>query len=237
MRVQRSIASWTRFSPNIFWSAARTGAIWSQGCVLDTATNVTEPAVRPAGLRRRRCGIGWKRVRRTWGGHLGEDRLRSWRPCLGRPRPSAKDGARNRPAVPAFLHRSGPRRRSRSRGRAPAARRRRGVSRVRSTDAKDRGLRLRAIADARGLILLVGADVELAEAIGADGVHLPERLRDAAPGLRADRPNGLITLAAHDEGAVAPEARPISTPWWSRRSSPATARRPERRWAWRVCGP
>lgn len=71
-----------------------------------------------------------------------------------------------------------------------------------AADAMDQGLRLRAIADARGLVLLVGADIALAEAIGADGVHLPERLRDAAAALRADKPNGLITLAAHDEGAV-----------------------------------
>lgn len=71
-----------------------------------------------------------------------------------------------------------------------------------ATDARDRGLRLRAIAAARGLILLVGADMDLAEAVGADGVHLPERLRDAAGELRARKPDGLITLAAHDEGAV-----------------------------------
>jgi thiamine-phosphate pyrophosphorylase len=71
-----------------------------------------------------------------------------------------------------------------------------------AADAVERGLRLRAIADARGLILLVGADVELAEAIGADGVHLPERLRARASKLRAAKPEGLITLAAHDRGAV-----------------------------------
>jgi thiamine-phosphate pyrophosphorylase len=71
-----------------------------------------------------------------------------------------------------------------------------------AADAEDQGLRLRAIADARGLILLVGADIVLAEAIGADGVHLPERLRDAAPALRARKPNGLITLVAHDRHAV-----------------------------------
>jgi thiamine-phosphate pyrophosphorylase len=71
-----------------------------------------------------------------------------------------------------------------------------------ATDARDQGLRLRAVADARGLILLVGADIALAEAVGADGVHLPERLRDAAVTLRADKPNGLITVAAHDDGAV-----------------------------------
>jgi thiamine-phosphate pyrophosphorylase len=71
-----------------------------------------------------------------------------------------------------------------------------------AADAEVQGRRLRAIADARGLILLVGADQVLARAIGADGVHLPERLRDSAPSLRAQHPDGLITIAAHDLEAV-----------------------------------
>ncbi len=71
-----------------------------------------------------------------------------------------------------------------------------------AADALERGRRLRAIAKVRGLILLVGADADLAEAIGADGVHLPERLRDQAVALRLRRPSGLITLAAHDRQAV-----------------------------------
>ena len=71
-----------------------------------------------------------------------------------------------------------------------------------AADAEARGRRLRAIADAQGLILLVGADEILADAIGADGVHLPERARASAPALRARRPDGLITVAAHDLNAV-----------------------------------
>jgi len=71
-----------------------------------------------------------------------------------------------------------------------------------AADALEQGRRLRQIADARGLVLLVGADVELAEAIGADGVHLPERLRDQAVTLRKAWPDRLITLAAHDRDAV-----------------------------------
>lgn len=71
-----------------------------------------------------------------------------------------------------------------------------------AADAVDRGLRLRAIADRRSLILLVGADEALAEAIGANGVHLPERTRDLTPGLRARQPDWLITIAAHDRDAV-----------------------------------
>lgn len=69
-------------------------------------------------------------------------------------------------------------------------------------DAVAQGRRLKAIADERGLILLVGADETLADAVGADGVHLPERSGDLASALRARRPNGLITVAAHDLNAV-----------------------------------
>ena len=71
-----------------------------------------------------------------------------------------------------------------------------------AADAVEQGLRLRTITTARGLVLLVGADIALAEALGADGVHLPERLRDQAAALRFEQPAGLITVAAHDRAAV-----------------------------------
>ena len=71
-----------------------------------------------------------------------------------------------------------------------------------AADAVARGLRLRAIANRRGLVLLVGADEALTQAIGTDGVHLPERARASAPLLRAKRPDWLITIAAHDLPAV-----------------------------------
>ncbi|MBY0447891.1 MAG: thiamine phosphate synthase [Hyphomonadaceae bacterium] len=50
----------------------------------------------------------------------------------------------------------------------------------------------------RGLVLLLGADAELARRIGADGVHVPERLwrKGRPPGLR------LITCAAHGPAAL-----------------------------------
>lgn len=64
-------------------------------------------------------------------------------------------------------------------------------------DAVEQGLRLRAIADARGLILLAGAEAALAEAIGADGLHVPERLTGDIPGLSLAQPSWLITAAAH----------------------------------------
>lgn len=69
-------------------------------------------------------------------------------------------------------------------------------------DAVERGRRLRAIADARGLILLAGAHPALAEGIGADGLHMPERLVEDIPRLRAEHGRYLITAAAHDRLAV-----------------------------------
>ncbi len=61
---------------------------------------------------------------------------------------------------------------------------------------------LAAIARGRGLVLLVGADAGLAQACGADGVHLPERLVASAPRLRARWPGVLISGAAHGRLAL-----------------------------------
>lgn len=69
-------------------------------------------------------------------------------------------------------------------------------------DAAAGGRRLRAIASRRGLLLLAGADPDLAEAIKADGLHMPERLCSEIPDLRAARPAWLITVAAHGLAAV-----------------------------------
>lgn len=69
-------------------------------------------------------------------------------------------------------------------------------------DAVEQGRRLRAIADARGLLLLVGAHPGLAEGIRADGLHMPERLAGEIPRLRAEHGRYLITVAAHDLTAV-----------------------------------
>jgi thiamine-phosphate pyrophosphorylase len=61
---------------------------------------------------------------------------------------------------------------------------------------------LRKLTRERGLRLLIGADWRLAAAVGADGVHLPQRLMRLAPGLRRRRPDWIITAAAHDAAAV-----------------------------------
>ena len=66
-----------------------------------------------------------------------------------------------------------------------------------AADADARARRLLAIARARRLKLLIGADVALAQAIGADGVHLPERLAHRALALRRGHPGWIVTSAAH----------------------------------------
>lgn len=65
------------------------------------------------------------------------------------------------------------------------------------TDARETALRLREVTQARDTVLLIGLDAELADAVGADGVHLPERVRGQAAGLAVSRPEWLVTAAAH----------------------------------------
>jgi thiamine-phosphate pyrophosphorylase len=66
-----------------------------------------------------------------------------------------------------------------------------------AADAQAQGLRLKAIARARGCKLLVGADARLAARLGADGVHLPQRLAAKSRGLKRARPGWIVTCAAH----------------------------------------
>jgi len=71
-----------------------------------------------------------------------------------------------------------------------------------AADAIVVGLKLAAVARRRGLILLVGADARLAARIGADGVHLPERLASTARRLNARHPRWIVTAAAHSARAA-----------------------------------
>lgn len=70
-------------------------------------------------------------------------------------------------------------------------------------DAVSIGCALAAVARRRRLVLLVGADASLAEAVGAQGVHFPERSVRQATSLRSRRPLWIITAAAHDARAIA----------------------------------
>lgn len=68
--------------------------------------------------------------------------------------------------------------------------------------AEARALRLKSIARARGLKLLIGQDVALAARIGADGVHLPERLAHRALAVKRAQPRWIVTSAAHSLAAA-----------------------------------
>lgn len=58
--------------------------------------------------------------------------------------------------------------------------------------------RLRDITRSRHVTLLIGLDADLADRVGADGVHLPERAVSAAYALSGRRPDWLLTGAVHD---------------------------------------
>lgn len=68
--------------------------------------------------------------------------------------------------------------------------------------ARETALRLREVTAARDVQLLIGLDAELAETVGADGLHLPERALDRAQGVAKDHPDWLITGAAHAGSAL-----------------------------------
>lgn len=71
-----------------------------------------------------------------------------------------------------------------------------------AADAEARGARLLAIVRRRGLKLLIGADAGLAARLGADGIHLPERLAHRARRLKAVHPGWIVTAAAHSPRAA-----------------------------------
>ncbi len=68
-------------------------------------------------------------------------------------------------------------------------------------DADDAARALRTVTRARGITLLIGGDDRLAEAVEADGVHLPERDRHRATGLRTRYAAWLLTSSLHGPGA------------------------------------
>lgn len=66
-----------------------------------------------------------------------------------------------------------------------------------SADALETAERLRAVTRARGMSLLIGLDADLADRVGADGLHLPERAVTAAYSLSGRRPDWILTGAVH----------------------------------------
>ena len=71
-----------------------------------------------------------------------------------------------------------------------------------AADAEAQARRLKALARDRGLKLLIGQDIALANRIGADGVHLPERLAHQAVAVKRAHPGWLVTSAAHSLAAA-----------------------------------
>ncbi len=69
-------------------------------------------------------------------------------------------------------------------------------------DAHETALRLREATRGRDGLLLIGLDAELVEAIGADGVHLPEQALDQAPALATLRPDWIVTGAVHSRAML-----------------------------------
>ncbi|HYE46844.1 MAG TPA: thiamine phosphate synthase [Caulobacter sp.] len=90
-------------------------------------------------------------------------------------------------------------------------------------DAVDTGRRLADVCRARGLTLLAGADPDLARAIGAQGVHLPERLVSHLPTLRAAHPHWILTAAAHGEVGESPADAVLVSPVFPSNSPSAGA--------------
>lgn len=69
-------------------------------------------------------------------------------------------------------------------------------------DARETALRLREATRLRDGLLLIGLDADLAEAVEADGVHLPQRALGLTTDLAARRPGWRLTGAVHDAEAM-----------------------------------
>ncbi len=71
-----------------------------------------------------------------------------------------------------------------------------------AADAEETARRLRSVTRERGLALLIGLDVDLADRVEADGMHLPERALTAAYALSGKRPDWVLTGAVHSVEAA-----------------------------------
>ncbi len=69
-------------------------------------------------------------------------------------------------------------------------------------DAPQVARALRAATRQAGVRLLIGQDAALAARVGADGVHLPERLARHAGALKRAHPGWIVTAAAHSVAAA-----------------------------------
>ena len=100
-----------------------------------------------------------------------------------------------------------------------------------ATDALERATSLKQVALRRGLKLIIGRDVALAQRVGADGVHLPEALAHRALAVRRMNPGWIVTSAAHSLVAARlsrADAVVMSVAFPSRSASAGLARGPIR---------
>jgi thiamine-phosphate pyrophosphorylase len=76
---------------------------------------------------------------------------------------------------------------------------------VRHRDDKERerlARLVRPVCRARRVALLIADDAPLAQRVGAEGVHVPERRMARLPGIRARNARWLVTCSAHGAAAV-----------------------------------
>lgn len=71
-----------------------------------------------------------------------------------------------------------------------------------AAEALETAERLRAVTRERGMALLIGMDAELADQVGADGLHLAERALSAAYALSGRRPDWILSGAVHSVEAA-----------------------------------
>ncbi len=92
--------------------------------------------------------------------------------------------------------------------------------------AVDQARDLARVARRRGLVLLIGADEGLAAKVGAQGIHVPERMAGGVRRLKSRWPRWIVTVAAHSPKALArardADAALLSTVFESR--SPSAGR-------------
>ena len=74
----------------------------------------------------------------------------------------------------------------------------------RRAEAADEAARLRDVTRVAGVRLLIAEDADLAASVGADGLHLPERVLGRAAVVRGTRPDWLLTGALHAPERSAP---------------------------------
>lgn len=71
-----------------------------------------------------------------------------------------------------------------------------------ASEAETTARALRTLTRRRGVLLLIGADENLAALVQADGLHLPERMAAVLPRIRARHRRWIITAAAHSARAL-----------------------------------